>query len=391
MKNLRKQLDSALIDFKPGGSVKFPQHTLPNGAIMVTPLKAEIKPEERIREPWMVFMIFVILKGFKHYGPFEKVAWEIPVLYKGSSLILAHQKFGFFIYYGINDPKAETLSVEAYRKIRRIFSIAQVLMQPNINDLFKDGKFTIDNSSYSIFRRYQFFRSRVRRSINQVGKQTGSLDSISDFNERLKAFTKIGQLNESLLYHTSAMVDAFFSYIENILVLLIPFVDIESKIDVKKYIQYNWSEKFKKLFNLTNDKELKKLYDDLQKIKEQFRNPISHGHFRKDESNFHVHFPKLGAIPMELIHDKNKLKYSFERFSRLESGEIILVFQSLIKYFRTNAKTKFGYYYINEGLPVFYDQENRIEYKAQMRSYKTWKLYIGRLSQEIDNAANMDW
>ncbi len=336
-------------------------------------------------------MIFVVLKGFKYYGRSEKVAWEIPVVYKGSSLILTHQKFGFYIYYSLGDPNADTRSVEAYRKIRSIFSVAQALMQPKINDLFTDGKFTITNSSHSIFRRYQFFRTRVRKSISQVVKQTDTLDSFSDLDDRLKAFNKIRQINESLLFYTSAMVDAFFSYIENILVLLIPFVDIESKIDVRKYIQNNWSEKFKKLFDLSKDTELKKIYDDLQIIKEQFRNPISHGHFRKDESNFHVHFPKLGAIPMELIRDKKKLKYSFERLSQLESGDIIMVFQSLIKYFRTNEKIRFGYYYINDGFPVLYNKENRIEYKNNMKSFKAWKQYLDRLGQEIDNAANMDW
>jgi hypothetical protein len=391
MKNILKKLDVALKDFSSGGNVQFPQQTLSNGAIIITPLKAEINPEERIREPWMVFIIFVILKGFKHYGPFEKVAWEIPVIYKGSNLILTHQKFGFYIYYGIGDANADQLSVEAYRKIRRIFSIAQSLMQPKINDLFMKGKFTIDNSSRSIFRRYQFFSKKVRRSIKQVAKYTNSIETFSELKERQKALMKIGRLNETILFFTSAMVDAFFSYIENVLVLLIPFIDLESKIDVRQYIQNNWSEKFKKLLDLSRDSELKKIYDDLQKIKEQFRNPISHGHFKKDESNFHVHFPRLGAIPMELIRDKNKLKYSFERFSRFKSDDIITVFQSLIKYLRTNEKTKFGYYYINDGLPVFYDRENRMKYKIKMKSFKTWKLYLNNLAHQLDIATNMDW
>jgi hypothetical protein len=51
--------------------------------------------ENQIPPAHIVFLMFVALLGYKYRGKEEKVAWTIPITYKGTPFLLSHRKFGF--------------------------------------------------------------------------------------------------------------------------------------------------------------------------------------------------------------------------------------------------------------------------------------------------------
>jgi len=44
--------------------------------------------------PYSVFIALVTFSGYPHYGHGEKIAWSIPVKFKGVGYLISHQKFG---------------------------------------------------------------------------------------------------------------------------------------------------------------------------------------------------------------------------------------------------------------------------------------------------------
>src|SRR5688572_24969061 len=98
------------------------------------------------------------------------------------------------------------------------------------------------------------------------------------------------------------MLDAYFSRLELILVLILPFVkkiNLRS-FDLELFISQGWREKFKVVFELQKNKKASQLFEKLIAVKEEYRNPLSHGYFFKGGSSLFVHMEHLGAIPMTM-------------------------------------------------------------------------------------------
>lgn len=386
-----QRLDFALKEFAPGIGPIFREKTLSNGSIIVSPQICKIAEEDRIHEPWMVFLVFVVIKKYKYYGRSEKIAWEIPVSYKNIELLLTHRKFGFEILYGSDSEDVDEQVILAYNKIKSVFNLASSLLQPYALSLFKENKFTIENTSQKIYNRYLFFKKQAKKAINYIDKSKNIKLTHVDWDEGKLVSEKQYISKQNAFYYSAAMVDAFFSYIENIFILLIPFIDVDCKIDIPVIIYQTWSEKIKLLFNLNDNVELKRLYEILLKIKEQFRNPITHGNFQKDDSNFQIHFPHLGAIPLELTNINKKLIFSFIKFNKNTFVEITKYFDAFEDYLKKNELTKFAYFYIVNQFPVFFDSKSRQTYHVKMVSWEKWNEYLDYLANSLDNAANMDW
>jgi hypothetical protein len=83
-------------------------------------------------------------------------------------------------------------------------------------------------------------------------------------------------------YYSVAMVDAFFSRLEHMLVLLRAFCGTpmrDSKLTA--LLGMAWDDKTKVLVDV-DDPSMQKLYSDLKRIKKRVRNPFAHGGVEND-------------------------------------------------------------------------------------------------------------
>ncbi len=193
-------------------------------------------------------------------------------------------------------------------------------------------------------------------------------------------------------YYLLSMIDAYFSLLEHIFVLLLPFMKnlIKSKINLEEFMTYNWKPKIQIILEAKTNKEATKFIEILDEIKEQIRNPASHGHFYKKGNSFFVHMERLGAIPFTLTKSKTNFKYSFSSKTNMTFFEICKHFDEFDKYLETNS-TKFGMEYIKRNLPVAFDKQSSATYKRRMRTAKSTEKYINETIKELENGMNMDW
>lgn len=195
------------------------------------------------------------------------------------------------------------------------------------------------------------------------------------------------------MYYTSAKLDAFYSLLEQTFVLLIPFIDDTSINDliIEDFILNNWKEKYKVVFELSKDVEANRHLDKLIQLKEQFRNPLAHGNFLKEGGSFKVHMEHLGIVPMNLTKVDKQLAYSFKGLNEIRFEELCETLDNFEIFLANHERTKYGMIYIQNDLPVPFDENTRKRNLIAMTCEESFEEYIQYIEREIDNAMNMDW
>ena len=381
---LSKSLDFALKDFSPDDKVN--EHWMDPTKEVQIDIPLDIAPE-----PYIVFIIFDLhLKKYEYGGRWEKVAWEIPIKYKGIPFLLSHRKFGFRILTTPACSECKETAIEAVKAINKAIPIAEKLIEPYIKSRIDKGYITLPNDYWILKSRYDYFREMAESSFRKAEKYKTS----ESYGEVFKHTKKASN-------YVITMIDAYFSLIEHALVLLKPFVRPEViESNLSSYIGLNWGKKYKVIFDINADQKAKEHYDNLQNIKERYRNTLAHGNFQKKGSSMYVQMQNLGAIPMLLTKSKGTLHFSFNRF-----GEIDFSFygidETVYRYicdtfdgfdsFLKKGATKYGMQYLESGLSVSFNNNSRQMYISAMKSDKEFKEFIEYESYMYDRAVNMDW
>lgn len=397
-KKIQELFEYFLKDFEQDLDPKVIMIPLGEHTRTVQEYRIELPLNLEIYHPFIVFIIFVYLKKFKFYGKEEKVAWTIPVKYKGTSFILTHQKFGFRIISNYENEEIKSLGIEAMTLINKAIPYAEILFEPFVKEQVNKGKITLDNQYRAIKSRYLFFRKKAilefrKAETNKVKKGTKK--------KKINGFlTEIISTHNSSIKHwvagnnfATAMLDSYFCLIEHTFVLLLPFlphINIE-EINLETFIGENWKQKLKIVIPLTGDKDALQLFERLDKIKEELRNPLTHGYFLKDGNSFYVHTPNLGAIPMSLTKRNNHLRYGFYSIHSINFETICKCFDDFDKFLKTRKATKFGILYIEKSSGIAFDDESSKMYQAAMTTVKNFNEFIWSEMMQEDNVTNMDY
>ena len=406
-KSLLKKLNLILKDFTPDDEAN--SHWSDPSAMNFIDIPYEIKPI-----PYVVFIIFVYLKKYSFGGKWEKVNWEIPLKFKGTPFMVSHRKFGFEILSPQGYGENKALAIEAMHRIKKAIPVAEKLIEPHIRALVDEGKVTIPNEYLNLRDRYEYFRENAERSYaedkdrkdkwrktlkDQFQKKDDRQRSVDVKNKRSKnqKCVEVTSLHKALRlsyissHNVAAMMDAYFSYLEHLLVFMKPFVYIDVvEHNLSSFIGMTWSEKFKSIYDINSDSYAKKHYDALNDIKESYRNVLSHGNLLKSDGSISVHMKHLGAIPIHLSRSKKSLSYGFGGITQKSFEEICEVFDAFDN-FVEKGPTRYGIMYAKSGLYIAFDIDSKKSFKEAMVSDQKFVAFLEYLSHEIDKAANMDW
>ncbi|KAB2878616.1 hypothetical protein F9K33_12540 [bacterium] len=395
LKTIQKYFDFFTKNFEPDPAPKPVWVDFGNGRRMLQEYRIALPENIRVRHPYIVFIIFVYLKKFQFMGPWEKVAWEIPLKYKGTPLILTHRKFGFEIISYLENETITKRGIEAVTNIHKATQYAEILIEPHIRSLVQTGHITLDNGYRNIRNRYIFLRENASREYSQANgiKKIFEPEQGIGLEENIKSYNRFIRTINAGHYYMIAMLDAYFSLLEHTLVLLLPFlknIDPE-QVNLEDFIGKNWKEKYKVILPIISDTGALQLLERLDKIKKRVRNPLSHGNLLKNGLSFYVHMENLGAIPVTLTKSNNKFKYSFDENMQMEFQEICDCFDNCDTFFETHPLTKYGIRYIKSELSIAFDTKSCVQYKTFMTNGDEFNKFIENMSREHDDAANMDW
>ncbi|MCM3042547.1 hypothetical protein M3201_23100 [Paenibacillus motobuensis] len=125
------------------------------------------------------------------------------------------------------------------------------------------------------------------------------------------------------LFNIQAMLDAYFSFQEHTLILLLPFCQFNKDLDdVTSLIGDDWTAKFSRIFKPHQNPEVMRHFEKLRKIKE-LRNKYAHGGFNKKKKSLYVHVQGVGAIPAELPQKNDKkMRYTILSIHNIDFSDI---------------------------------------------------------------------
>ena len=220
------------------------------------------------------------LIGIPHYGPGEKVAWWVAFTYKGYPCELAHQKFGLRLRIGgdLTEDQAGDLLTELRKKLGSAVKIVEGLLAETASDTLNAGHVTVVNQHQQLRLAYDYFRGRATNPdvVDDVSESgTNEFGSWSSFllGKNVMAVNAFHDL--------VAAISAFVSSLEHDLVLALPFLDFDPTVDdLTQIIGDRWGEKWRRVVG-HSDPEAVRLRERLATVVERWRNPYSHGGFRK--------------------------------------------------------------------------------------------------------------
>lgn len=346
------------------------------------------KASERLPLPYMVFLTLLSGTNCKYVPkPFDKTAWSIHLRFKDVPFRLEHGKFGMRI--ATTENSSSQLVDELIEVLHRAFPVADQVLQPFVDAQVMAGNVTIPNQHHKFHNRYEFFRYEARKAFDSTRPPLvrdpskladGTAQTVDVFKPEREGF-----------FFGSAAIDSYFSWLEHILVLILPFVGYDPSSDnLVEFIRGSWSDKLKKVWCLNSDKELKSLYDALHEIKERFRNPLAHGGFEKSGTSLGVHMQGLGAIPFRLSRFTESIHYGVFPLKDASFDEACDLFDKVDVKLR-NGSTRYGMKFVESGLDVAFDKDSCDEYKSAMCSDEEFDKLLDRLSYFADMHTNMDW
>jgi hypothetical protein len=346
---------------------------------------------EPLPSPDMVFLALVTILGFKYWGKGEKVLWTIPIFYKCIPFQLHHRKFGFTVEAeDARSSSTQKLAREMLTVLSRGITFAEKALEPMISFQIKEGNISIPNHFHQLDRRYRFFRKRALRAYRQPKPKPKEHKDASG-NVTGTSFD-LGKADREGFNYAVAMLGAYFSRLEHVLVLLLAFGNYDPESDdLARFIGMIWSEKFKRLFNVNSAPGNKRIYDDLRHIKERYLNTFSHGGFEKAGASLFFHVPYLGPVPVQMSQFGTSVHYSLFPLNLQSFSETLQILDRTDSLLTSDDATKYGMKFIETGLTVSYSKVSRDRYKKAMQSDAAFRAFLDHASYVATTYANMDF
>ncbi len=340
-------------------------------------------------EYYLIFLLLVDLLGFKYKGPFEKVAYIIPIEFKGRLYSIVYAKLGMKIEYSEGGDGAAVYA--ALKKGMRaakpyyLWRAEQASISSDLNLISKcpqlwDKYAFLKEQSETLMKKFEAEKDNavVEKGYNEDGSFSWSSTSYPAYEFR----------RQSLWLHETA-VDAFFAWCEQALVhIAVLMGKLTNGQEIVELLRLEFGEKCKLVFDLSEAAD-KKSYDDILELRVQLRNYVAHGSFGKDGSTFDFH-SGVGAVPLRVLDGGSRSGFAFgtdgSRDWESDYARIDSFLSQLWSGGRLPAKQ-----YIETGFPCVLTYATDGTYQRAMQSEDEMRAFIEYLSRKIDDAANMDF
>ncbi|MFC1498057.1 hypothetical protein ACFLS1_06270 [Verrucomicrobiota bacterium] len=330
--------------------------------------------------PALIYFLLTKCLGFPLGYRGDKTRWAIPFTFSGVRCSMAMQKFGLRLYI---EKDKKTNPLEIMGKLHRAIKVLERdMLEPFGKAQMTSGNVTVVNRFHRLDNMYGYFRGTAEQSFAISPDTQGSL------GKRLSMRFEILSKGN---YNTVAMVNAYFSRLEHILVFCLAFSDYSSrKDDLVDFIGSNWSDKYKRVINISNGSEGKELYDFLCEVKEEFRNPSAHGGFEKNGGSLYFHIPGVAAVPAKLTGSRDRPHLDFLMNHEATCIELCQLFDRFDKWIEEKEQP-YATLYLKSGLDIAFDAGFIAELRSAAKDVEEFNGWIEARSHWQDIVDNVDY
>ncbi len=377
----REQARKLLGDIKPAsgrGLIEVGRDALQAG----NPFEAMTPKEFPL--PGLLYFGLTQLLDVKPYGPWEKMRWGFTFDFKDRSFGFELRKFGLRVLCEPSNLDGSLLREMLGRALELTNVAEKYLAASVVPDQINAGNFSVDNLYHRLRDRYEFLKEKAEIAYQTPPPQPET--SEQPFGTVISFFEQPILEGGAL---ATAAVDAYFSLTEHLFCLALPF---SSKTfadkGISEFLWSPWSTKAKFILDL-QDSDTKDVYDQLLRIREEWRNPIAHGGFLSGHGSLYVHIAGAGAMPARLRRTPKGLSFGF-RLTDDSFNQIVEVFARFDEVLKT-GKLRSVVTWAESGLPVAFDSKSCAQYRAAMKSESDFDDLIERTSYFHDLNVNMDY
>lgn len=346
----------------------------------------------RLPEYYLVYFLLVELLRFPHEGPEEKVAWTIPLDYRGDLFTIEHRKMGLGLFH----PEPERMAAEATEIVNRIHKATRAARP--FFDWFADTRvaqsaINVANHSQPLYQRYRYLRQAAQDHSDTAEKRKAERRAVA------KGKTDLSQLTEMWIadWHTEpqpqwmalSAVEAYFSWTEHALIhLAILQGRITTGTQVASLATGDWTGKFKAAIDVT-EAGANTLLDRVLAVRQDLRNHVAHGAFGKQGEAFSFHSP-AGAVPVLLPHRTGPQHFRFGNGLAFDALKVFQVLDDFEAYMFAGARAPAREFLLENRYPTVLTMA-RSSYVAAMRSPEAMTEFLRYWGDQVDRSANMDW
>jgi hypothetical protein len=257
--------------------------------------------------------------------------------------------------------------------------LTKEIVKPFFLDQIKSGSVTVANAYQQFSEMYLFFRKHAEQSFFHKPRPGQKL---------MEQYVLSNQKQKEGNYFAISMCDAYFSRLDHLMMLLLPFTTyVPGKTDLSEVINKSGMSKFRLIFNVGKDNQADKYLQAMIGVREEFRNPVAHGNFEKEGKSFFVHVPHLGAVPMPMGTDPSS-SASIHKINEKAFRHICKLFDDIDNFIL--KKCRYGLKHAQAGFDVAFDSDSVCGYRA-IDTDEIFDAYEERRNYQIDMAMNMDW
>ncbi|MDX0537945.1 hypothetical protein GOC55_32295 [Sinorhizobium medicae] len=341
------------------------------------------------------FMMRYVVK-WKMSGPEEKVRWTAYGSVDGTPVFLQMRKSGFTI--GVEKGRALAFQ-RVVGQLKAGLKEVEKFLEPYAKHQVENGDVTIVNRFHEFEDRYRFFRDlagkaygkaktpRRKKRVASTGNPSGGFMSemVAELNRSTRA-------NHEGFYHSTAMIDAYFSALEHRLVLLRAFTGTAfADGAVLSLLAARWDEKLKLVVPAIQIKKMAPILGKMRDIKERIRNPFAHGGSENDRGSLFFHLPRVGAIPANFSGFGRSVRFTVVPIESHSHAEICRTFDELDALLETGALER-PHRMIKASIDPSFDATAIKEYAdATSGTDEDFEHYMDWWSKEWERHANMDY
>lgn len=349
--------------------------------------------------PELVFFALRDVLGWRWFGNGEKVRWTVSGTVDGERVAFELRKFGFTIYHPQDRPD---LQARVEGQLRSALRDVEAFLKPLAKAQVGRGEVMIINRFPEFDARYRFFRRHAETAfakasepapappITVASADPAALRSISE--DISAAMNATLTAEREGFFHSTAMVDSYFSCLEHRLVLLRSFSGKPfAQGDVLELLAMPWDEKLKLLFPHPLPRAASMLLGKLRRIKERVRNPFAHGGVENDQGSLFFRLPGIGAIPANFTKFGDSVRFSVLPVGADDHAEICAAFDAVDDLLCGNALAGPDQL-LKGGVDPVFDAASIAEYAAALTGGpEAVESYIESWSNRWERHVNMDY
>lgn len=334
---------------------------------------------------YLVYFLLVDLLGFRNLGRFDKVAWSVPVEYKGATYLIDHRKMGLGVFADDVEHKEDAIR-EIVIRIDKAVKKARPYFEWLADQALTRSAVNVTNNSSELFERYEFLIGSFREKAGEARSRAREFVDIKEGGRR-----HVGvQLRREARWLALAAIDAFYSWTEHVFIhVAILLGRVTAAADITTLAQADWSTKYKAVFNL-GDKTAKRFFDQLVEIRYELRNFTAHGAFGKHGEAYRFH-SGAGAVPVSLPNKQGSRRYRLGAGIAFREEEAVELIETFIAYLWSDGREPARIYLHDSELPIILTYATDGTYSNAMSSVEHMGAFLNRELDAWGRAADMDY